>query len=57
MRSVCREAYRTWQQKTFRSILDGYTSQLAAYETALAQLKTEVGVQIQGNNPAFNRQT
>ncbi len=51
------EAYLTWQQKTFRSILDGYTSQLAAYETALAQLKTEVGVQIQGNNPAFNRQT
>lgn len=51
------EAYITWQQKTFKAIMDGYTTQLAAYETALAQLKTEVGVQIQGNNPAFNRQT
>lgn len=51
------EAYRAWQQKTFRAIIDGYTSQLAAYETALAQLKAQAGVEIQGNNPAFNRQT
>ncbi len=51
------ESYRAWQQKTFRAILDGYTSQLAAYETALAQLRAQAGVEIQGNNPAFNRQT
>lgn len=50
-------AFETWRQKTFRAILDGYASKLAAYETALAQAQTQAGVQIRGTNPALNRQT
>lgn len=46
----------TWQQRTFRAVMDGYAAKMGAYKTALAQAENEAGVQIQGNNPAFNRQ-
>jgi hypothetical protein len=47
----------TWQQRTFRAVLDGYAAKMGAYQTALAQAETQAGVQIQGSNPLFNRQT
>jgi hypothetical protein len=46
-----------WQQKTYRAILDGYAAKLGAYTTALAEAKSQAGVQIRGSNPLFNRQT
>lgn len=46
-----------WQQKTYRAILDGYAAKLGAYNTALAEAKSQAGVQIRGSNPLFNRQT
>ena len=49
--------YVTWQQRTFRAVLDGYAAKMGAYQTALAQAETQAGVQIQGSNPMFNRQT
>ena len=50
-------AYVTWQEKTFRAVMDGYAAKMGAYQTALAEAKTGAGVQIQGNNPMYNRQT
>jgi hypothetical protein len=54
----CRRSPRLveqWQLKTFNAILTAYQNKLAAYETALAQAKAQVGIEIQGTNPLRNR--
>lgn len=48
--------YARWQLKTFDAILRAYQDRLAAYETALAAAKGQLGVQIRGTNPARNRE-
>jgi hypothetical protein len=56
----CRRAawlFARWQHKTFDAILRAYQDRLATYETALAEAKaSQSGVQIQGSNPARNRE-
>ena len=47
--------FTQWQIKTFNAIVGAYENQLAAYETALAQAKSKVGIEIEGTNPARNR--
>lgn len=49
-------AWRKWQLKVFNAILDAYNTKLAAYNNELAAAKSRVGIQIQGTNPAANRQ-
>ena len=45
-----------WKIKVFNAIMDAYNQKLAAYNNALADAKARVGIQIQGNNPARNRE-
>jgi hypothetical protein len=47
--------YEAWQIKTFGAILKGYQDRLSAYLNALAEAQARAGVQIQGTNPASNR--
>ncbi|WP_412851046.1 hypothetical protein ACL0VS_10155 [Chryseobacterium sp. PMSZPI] len=49
------EAKKTWQQKIFKAIIDGYEKALAVYEQKVAEEKAN-GVQIKGSNPGFYRQ-
>jgi hypothetical protein len=45
-----------WQNKTFEAIINAYNDRMAAYENALAEAKSKAGVEIQGSNPARNRE-
>ncbi|MET3034806.1 hypothetical protein ABXT08_01770 [Chryseobacterium sp. NRRL B-14859] len=49
------EAKKTWQQKTFKAIIDGYEKALAIYEQKVAEEKAN-GIEIKGSNPGFYRQ-
>jgi hypothetical protein len=51
------DTYETWRIKTFNAIMESYEAKLAAYNNALAEFLANSGVNIRGNNPAFNRQT
>ncbi len=49
-------AYEKWKLKVFNAIIDAYNTKLAAYNNELAAARSRVGIQIQGGNPAANRQ-
>lgn len=53
------EIYEAWKIDTFNKILSAYKEKKAAYETALSEAKAQsnFGIQIQGNNPLYNRTT
>lgn len=51
------ELYEQWQLDTYNKIIDAYLEKKAAYDNALAEAKSQAsfGIQIQGNNPLYNR--
>jgi len=51
------ESYSSWQIDTFNKILTAYKEKKAEYENALAEAKSQasLGIQINGNNPLYNR--
>ena len=56
---LCRRTpttYENWQIKTFNAIIKGFQDKMAAYQNALAEAKARVGIEIQGTNPARNRE-
>ncbi|WP_298417315.1 hypothetical protein [uncultured Kordia sp.] len=48
-----------WKIDTFAKIMEAYQQKKAAYENAIAEAKAQasLGIQIQGNNPLYNRMT
>ncbi len=50
------ETYEAWQIKIYKAVLDAYEAKRGQYEAALAEAKAQRGVDIQGTNPAMNRQ-
>lgn len=51
------ETFTTWQIETFNKIINAYKEKKAAYDNAIAEAKAQssLGIQIQGNNPLYNR--
>ncbi|WP_370895570.1 hypothetical protein [Chryseobacterium gossypii] len=55
IKCVLQEEYKNgWLQKAFNKIIEAYETELAKYETALADAKA-IGTQIKGSNPGFYR--
>lgn len=48
--------YEDWQLKTFNAIMDAYRNEKAQYNEEVAAAAIRQGVQIQGRNPARNRE-
>jgi hypothetical protein len=48
-------ALAEWKIKTFNAIVSAYQTKLAEYQNALAEARAVAGIQIQGTNPARNR--
>ncbi len=51
------EGYNKWRIDTYNAIVQGYQRQLEAYESAAAALDIEAGINIEGQNPLYNRKT
>ena len=51
------EILEKWQIETFNKIIEAYKEKKAAYDNALAEAKAKanLGIQINGNNPRYNR--
>jgi len=51
------ETLKKWKLDTFNKIIEAYQEKKAAYDNAVAEAKAQnsLGIQIQGNNPLFNR--
>ena len=57
---LCRRtqtAYEKWRQQVWDALYRGHQQQIAKYEEKLAALLAQSGIQIEGRNPLFNRQT
>lgn len=53
--SLKEEAIRSWQLKTYASIMTAYDRALAAYNEQVAAARIQQGVAIEGRNPLINR--
>lgn len=53
------ELMEQWRIDTFAKIMEAYQQKRAEYENAVAEAKAQasLGIQIQGNNPLYNRMT
>jgi len=51
------ETLEAWKIDTFNKVIDAYLEKKAAYDNAVsqAQAQASLGIQIQGNNPLYNR--